>query len=329
MAPIVFGKYELRSRIGGGGMADVFKAELLGSPRANRDVAVKRLKPEASRNPAFVELFITEATLTRQLEHPNIIAVFDAGEMDGSYYIVMDYVEGRDLGFIMAECKKREILLPVDFACFVAFTIAAALDYAHNAKGEDGLPLGIIHCDVSPGNVFISHLGEIYLGDFGIAQSGVADPRVSIGLVGKAGYMSPEQIEGRTLTPATDVFACGAILYELLTNHRPFGQGHHQEIWERILSGRFKRPKKIRPEIPEALDTLVAQAISPRLDKASQAGAVKFLRDLTSRHHSRVPSAKELAERLEPLYDAHIGTPLAIASVVRGLFGAPKRSELG
>jgi serine/threonine protein kinase len=283
-------------------MADVFRARVLAGPLAGRTVAVKRLLPALAAVPGYVALFEQEAAVTRRLVHPAIVEVHDAGVAEGAPYIAMEYVDGRNLRDVLAQCAARAILLPIDFGAYVAHTVAGALAHAHDGRDAQGRPLGIVHCDVSPSNVFVSRLGEIKLGDFGVAVVPGAHARAPDGTFGKIRYLAPEQIQGRPPTPRTDVFALGCVFFELLTNDHAFPGGDVNEVGQRILAGRLRAPSEVRPEVPFELDAIV-------------------LRCLAADPADRWPSAAAFAAEIATRYDAAIGTPLAIAAVVRGLFG--------
>jgi serine/threonine protein kinase len=297
-------RYRLEALVGKGGMAEVYRAVVREGPDAGQLVAVKRLLPALARDPEYVALFEQEAAVTRRLRHPGIVEVLDTGVAGGTPFIVMDYVDGRNLRQVLAQCAARKILLPVDFGAYVAHVVAQALAHAHSGRDEEGRPLGIVHCDVSPSNVFISRRGEIKLGDFGVALTpGAAREGPGRGAFGKAHYLSPEQILERTPTPRTDIFALGAVLFELLTNEKAFPGRDLKEVGQRILGGKIRVPSELRPEVPFALDETVLRCLSP---------------DVENRYDSAATVAADLATR----YDPSIGTPLAIAAVIRGLFGA-------
>jgi eukaryotic-like serine/threonine-protein kinase len=302
---LLFAGYELTALIGKGGMADVYRAVALTGPRAGQEVAVKQLKPELARDPQYVELFRQEALVTRRLHHPAVIDVFDAGVEEGRPYLVMDLVDGQNLRQILSQCALRGILLPLDFGAYLGHQLGLALDHAHAGTDREGRPLGIVHCDVSPSNVFISRLGEVKLGDFGVALTPGATKGARQGAFGKIHYLAPEQLRGGPLTPRTDIFALGAVLFELLTNERAFPGTTVEEVGERILSGQLRAPSDVRPEVPFELDSLT-------------------LHCLAAAPEDRWESAAAFASSIQAQYDPSIGTPLAIASVVRGLFGATR-----
>ncbi len=300
---LLFAGYELLGLLGQGGMADVYRARVLTGPRAGQEVAVKQLKVELAADAEYVELFRQEALITRRLHHPAVIDVFDAGVEEGRPYLVMDLVDGKNLRQVLSQCAQRAILLPVDFGAFLGHQLALALDHAHAGTDRQGAPLGIIHCDVSPSNVFISRLGEVKLGDFGVALTPGASKAARHGALGKIHYLAPEQLRGEPLTPRTDLFALGAVLFELLTNHRAFPGTTVDEVGQRILGGELRAPSALRPEVGSALDLVTLRCLAP--DPAE-----------------RWESAAAFAAEIQTRYDRAIGTPLAIAAVVRGLFGA-------
>jgi serine/threonine protein kinase len=296
--------YDLEALVGKGGMAEVYRAVVESGPRAGQRVALKRLLPELACDPGYVALFEQEAEVTRRLRHPAIVEVFETGVSGGTPFIVMEYVDGRNLRQLLAQCAARGILLPVDFGAYVAHVVAQALAHAHEGADEAGRPLGIVHCDVSPSNVFVSRLGEIKLGDFGVALTrGAVRDAPGGGALGKARYLAPEQILGRTPTPQTDLFALGAVLFELLTNEPAFPGRDPTEVGQRILAGKLRAPSELRREVPFELDEVVLRCVAP--DPAD-----------------RYPSAAAVGADLAARYDPAVGTPLAIGAVVRGLFGA-------
>lgn len=298
----LFGNYEILSVLGKGGMAEVYRARVRSGPYEGWTVALKRLLPALTRDPASVALFAREAHLSRQLDHPNIVKVLDAGVLEGISFIVMDLVDGRDLGHILKRCKLRGIPLPIDFAVYLGKVLLEALAYAHTATGPGGEPLGIVHCDVSPSNLFISRVGEIKLGDFGVSRVLVDGTLQGGEVLGKPYYLSPESLQG-AVTPEADLWAASVVLYELLTLERPFTGTTPEQVFAGILSRQYKPLRAMRPEIPEALEAVLARAFAENPE-------------------DRFPSAEAYAQALAPHYDERVGTPLAIAAVVRGLFGA-------
>ena len=307
--------YEAQGLLGRGGMAEVFRARVRAGPQAGRTVALKRLLPALAQDAQYVALFRQEAELTRRLRHRAIVEVLETGVSGGVPFIAMEYVDGRNLKEILAQCAGRRILLPVDFAAYVALVLAQALAHAHEGWDEEGRLLGIVHNDVSPSNVFISRLGEIKLGDFGVARLLPGSPQVAVdpgvsraampsgpGAFGKIQYLAPELLRGGRPTPASDLFALGAVFFELLTNRRAFPGKDVNEVGQRILAPERPAPSSFRPEVPVALDALVLSCLQREPGR-------------------RIATASAFAADVAASYDPAVGTPLAIAAVVRGLFG--------
>jgi serine/threonine protein kinase len=298
-------------------MAEVFRARALAGPQAGTTVALKRLLPELALDAGYVALLRQEAELTRRLRHPAIVEVLEAGVSDGVPFIAMEFVDGRNLKEILARCAARAILLPVDFAAYVVHVVAQALAHAHEGRDESGRLLGIVHNDVSPSNVFISRLGEIKLGDFGVARLVAGNPQAAgdpatpgagavpsgPGAFGKVHYLAPELVRGGRPTPASDLYALGAVFFELLTNQKAFPGHDVNEVGRRLLAAERPAPSSLRPEVPVALDALVLSCLQLEPDR-------------------RIATASRFAADVAASYDAGVGTPLAIAAVVRGLFGS-------
>ena len=220
------------------------------------------------------------------------------------YYLAMEYVDGRDLAAVLSRCRERRILLPVTFAVHIARATLDALAYAHSARGPNGKPLDIIHCDVSPSNLFISRTGEVKLGDFGIAKvhaHGDADPGGT--LWGKVAYLAPEVLERAPLTRQADLWSAAAILYECLAGQRAILGANTEALKEALRTARITPLESLRPNLPPGLAALVHRAFSRR-------------------PQDRFASAAELRTALAPYDDEASGGALGIASMVRGLFGA-------
>lgn len=293
------GNYELVSRLGKGGMAEVFKARAIEGPHQGQEFALKRLLPELETDPEYSALFAGEVDLSRFLDHPNIVKTHEVGTSGDAYFLVMELIDGRDGGQIIKRCKQKNIPWPIDFAVYTTRVLLEALGYAHEALGPSGKPLGIVHCDVSPSNLFISRTGDIKLGDFGVARGLIDGGGDSV--MGKPYYLSPEALNG-VLSPAADMWAATVTLYELLTLQRPFTGKTPDEVFAKIRAGSYVPVRQLRPEVSGALEAIVAKGFAPN-------------------EADRFRSAKAYAAALAPLYDERVGTPLAISSVVRGLFG--------
>ena len=294
------GGYEMVRLLGKGGMAEVFLVRGTSGRFEGRELALKRLLPALQQDAEAVKLFAAEALLSRNLHHSHIVEVYDVGHDQNSEFMVMEFIDGRDVGLIVKRCRQRKVLWPIDFAVYLTKILLDALGYAHDATGPDGRRLGVIHCDVSPSNFFVSRTGDLKLGDFGVARSLIEGGTEHV--MGKPYYLSPEALEGH-LSTHVDLWAVAVTLYELLTLQRPFQGKTPDEVFDAIRHSRYAPVSQLRPKVPAVIDGLLARAF-----------------DVDPAH--RYANAAEFAEALMPLFDERVGTPLAISSIVRGLFGA-------
>jgi eukaryotic-like serine/threonine-protein kinase len=258
-----FGRYQLLRPLGRGGMAEVFLARL-GPDSHGKLLAIKRLLAPYSREPEIVERLATEAKLTVWLSHPNIVQVFDFGKIDESYYIAMEYIDGCDLRSIIRPPGRPGTPLPLNISLEVGYRVLDALRYAHGCTDGSGRSLGIIHRDVSPHNVLVTRDGHPKLADFGLARAmGFSNQITQPGTVmGKYGYMAPEQARGLPCDHRVDLYAAGALIYELLTGQKAFPErvGLREIAMERPPAP----PSSIRPAIARSLDELLVRSMAPR-----------------------------------------------------------------
>ena len=223
------GPYQLVRRLGRGGMAEVHLATSFGASGFQRTVAIKTLAPELVGNAELERALIHEATLAGKLHHRNLVAVLGLGVDDGLYYVVMEYVDGGDLAGAR---------LPEPLALHVVCELALGLAYLHAARDERGLPLGIVHRDISPSNVLVSSTGDVKLADFGIAKATALEEITAAGTrKGTYAYMSPEQLAGEAVTPASDQFGLAVTLVEMITGTRPFSGDTPWAVMEAIRAG--------------------------------------------------------------------------------------------
>jgi serine/threonine-protein kinase len=253
------GAYELVKRIGAGGMADVFLAK---GPRGV--CVIKRPHAHLSANADFVRMFLDEASLLAQLNHPGIAQIFDLGQVNGVYYLAMEYVPGFDLMTISLEHERNGELMAPELCARIVADAAVALHYAHEAKGRNGQSLHIIHRDVSPHNILLSTAGVVKLIDFGVARAATATHRTQAGLVkGKYPYMSPEQITGQAIDRRVDIYALGLVLYELLTNVRAIAGNIEVEQIDNARAGRIRPIEQLRANVPMPLRQILGGCLHP------------------------------------------------------------------
>ncbi len=267
--PEQLGAYVLDRRIGAGGMADVFLAR-----GPNGVCVIKRPHSHLCASGEFVRMFLDEASLLAQLNHPGIARIFDLGQQNGVYYLAMEYVPGFDLMTISLEHERQGEFMSPELAAKVVADAAGALHYAHNALDARGNPLNLIHRDVSPHNILVSTRGEVKLIDFGVARAAKTMHRTQAGLVkGKYPYMAPEQITGQVIDCRVDVYALGLVLYELLTNARAIaGELEVQQI-ENARMARIKPVEQLRPNIPATLRKILSGALHPQAEGRYQTAA--------------------------------------------------------
>lgn len=263
--PVPFGSYKLLERISVGGMAEVFRAI---TARADLDiqhlVAIKRILPNIAEDDEFIRMFLDEAKLAAQLHHANIAQIEQIGQLEGVHYIVLEHVHGRDLKSVFERLRYRNEPMPVAQACIIAMKVCEGLDYAHNKHDQSGAELGLVHRDVSPQNVLVSFEGEVKLIDFGIAKAtskGGGTTQAGV-LKGKLGYLSPEQVRGLPVDRRTDVFACGIVLYEMLTGERLFAGGSDFSTLEKVRNVDIDPPTVHNPKLPRELEQIVLRALA-------------------------------------------------------------------
>ena len=217
-----FGKYILLEKLAVGGMAEIYLARNSGASGVSKFVAIKRILPQFTEQIEFIDMFKDEAKIAINLAHANVVSISEFGLEKDTFYLAMDYIEGRNLRQILNKMKKSSLSFSVEQVLYIIKEVAAGLDHAHRCiDANTGKPLDIIHRDMSPQNVMVSFEGEVKIVDFGIANAATQLETTRAGtLKGKFGYMSPEQAEGQMVDLRTDVFALGIVLWELLANDR-------------------------------------------------------------------------------------------------------------
>ena len=259
--PQQFGDYHLLEKIATGGMAEVWRARAYGLAGFEKILVIKRVLDSLAKDEEFVRLFIDEAKIAVQLLHVNIVQVFELGEVNGSYYMALEYVHGLDLSRLLAR-SKDVAAFPIPLSLFIVGEVLKALQFAHDRTTEDGVPLKIVHCDISPQNVLVSFAGEVKITDFGISRAAFQAKAMHEVIRGKYAYMSPEQVEGRELDGRSDLFSLGIVLYELLTGRRLFKAKTREETVARVRRAEVPNPRAYRPEISEELSAILMKALA-------------------------------------------------------------------
>jgi serine/threonine protein kinase len=308
-----FGKYELVSKLAAGGMAITYRARLKGAAGVTKPVVIKQILPHFADDPEFVEMFVSEARVAAGLTHSNIAQVFDFGEIDGQYFLAMEFVHGQPLSKLLRRVQRAGLgAMPLPLALHIASQIADGLDYAHRHMSDDGQPMGLVHRDVSPDNVLVSYEGQIKVIDFGIAKAtSLVEARTSPGtLKGKYPYFSTEQAQGRQdLDARSDIFAVGVVLYEMLCGRRPY-EGELVTVLPRILAGDYPAPSSLNPAVTPELEEVIYTAMA--LDR-----------------EQRYPTAQAFAEALrEQLYSAWPRfSPALVSQLLGHLFAEELATE--
>ncbi len=259
-----FGKYILLEKLATGGMAEVFLARKPGAGGIGKFLAIKRILPQFADSDEFIDMFKDEAKIAINLNHSNIVSIHEFGVESDQFFIVMDYVNGRNLRQILNKIKKNSSKLSIDQIVYVVKEVASGLDHAHRClDGTTGKPLNITHRDMSPQNVMVSFEGELKIVDFGIAKAESKMETTRAGtLKGKFGYMSPEQAEGQPVDLRTDIFSLGIILWELLANDRLFVANNEINTLKKIRDCQIPSLRKIDPNIPVELERITNKALA-------------------------------------------------------------------
>lgn len=269
--PKRIGKYEIVRKIATGGMAEIYLAQHSGPEGFTKQLVIKRIHSHLCGNDEFISMFIHEARLAAQLNHPNIVHVHDFGEVGGAYFIAMEYIEGKDLKSIYRKIISCRQLIPIPVCAFIIHELCSALHYAHNLRDSTNNPLGIVHRDISPQNVLISNAGEVKLTDFGIAKVRRDDkPAETNTLKGKIAYMSPEQSRGLEVDGRSDIFSLGVVLFEILVGQRLFYGKTDLATLERVRDAVIPVPSEIDPSIPADLDRILLKALAKDLEHRYQ-----------------------------------------------------------
>ncbi|AGC46882.1 serine/threonine protein kinase [Myxococcus stipitatus DSM 14675] len=303
-----FGKYRLVDRIAVGGMAEIFLAQQEEEDGRESPVVIKRIRPHLSKHAAFVKMFLNEARLAAQLNHPNVVQIHDLGKIADSYFIAMEYVAGRDMRRVVPKAEALGIPFPLVYAMKIASCVCAGLHHAHTKVDLYDNPLNIVHRDVSPENIVVAFDGSVKILDFGIAKASNQVSQTRTGEVkGKLSYMSPEQCLGKALDCRSDVFSLGVVLYEWLTGFKLFTGESEVAVMRSITEGKIYAPSYF---LPERVEVILMKALE---------------RDRERRYQT----AAEMQRDLDDFLDAYdfTPTPLHLANFIKQLFEEELQEE--
>jgi serine/threonine protein kinase len=267
-------QYELVARLAEGGMAEIFLARSRGMAGFARYVVLKRILPERGTDPRWIEMFLDEARLAAQLQHPNVAQVFDLGRLGEGYFFTMEYVHGANMREVLVRCAQRGQRLSLAVALGVAVGAASGLDHAHERRDSEGQSLGIVHRDVSPSNLMLSYDGVVKLVDFGVAKAHLRSSVTQSGTVkGKISYLSPEQCRGREVDRRSDIFALGIVLYEMATTKRLYRRNSDFETMTAIVNEDPEPPSRYNPEVSPQFDATILRALAKHPEERQQSAA--------------------------------------------------------
>ncbi|HIA05097.1 MAG TPA: serine/threonine protein kinase [Myxococcales bacterium] len=277
-------RYTIVEKLDVGGMAEIFIAQSTSVGGIQKRVAIKRILPNLTKNQRFVNMFLDEARLCMYLNHANIVQVFDVGKADGTYFIVMEYVEGTNLRQIFQQVSETGHQLAVEFAVYILAEVCKGMAHAHESTDPDGNPLSLVHRDISPPNILISKSGEVKITDFGLAKAQTQIELTDPGVVkGKFSYLSPEAANGKIVDHRADLFSAGIVLWEILANRRLFLGKSDLETVELIRDAKVPPLSLFNEHVPDSLQKIVDRALS---------------RDLKHRFQSAQDMANELVQFL-------------------------------
>jgi serine/threonine protein kinase/TolA-binding protein len=305
--PIRFGKYLLLEKIAIGGMAELYRARITGTQGFEKIVAIKKLLPHLNDEVELVKAFIHEAKLAALLQHQNIVNIFDFGSMEGTYFIAMEHLFGKDLHLITEKSEEKKLPLSLDHALYIAAKICEGLDYAHQLKDFQGNPLNIIHRDISPQNILVTYDGEVKIVDFGIAKAAGQNTKTREGVIkGKVSYMSPEQAAGKAIDKRSDIFSAGILLYEMVTGSRMF-DGDALQVLSKVREVQFQPSRDVASELPPRVHEILDRALAkdPAERYQSSADMLLDLEECLYENDLR-PTARSVAQDMKALFKQDI-----------------------
>jgi serine/threonine-protein kinase len=273
------GRYRIVDELGAGGMSTVYLA-CTGPDGSRTWVAIKRLHPHLTKDDVVARMFLDEARIAARVSHPNVAAVFDVGEQEDTYWIAMEYLDGEPLREVMRRNEELGAATSLEIACRIIADAAQGLHAAHELADQRGRPLGLVHRDITPHNMFVTYAGMTKVVDFGVAKfsSRMSGARAGT-LKSKLAYMSPEQVHGEGVDRRTDIFALGVVLWELTTGRRLFRMGSDLDTLARVQECCVPRPSAVVPGYPVALERITMRALAKRREERHDT-AFELVREL-------------------------------------------------
>ncbi len=299
-----FGKYDLIAHLATGGMAEIYLARQSGIGGFEKLVVIKRILPHLAREELFVQMFFDEARIAAQLNHQNVVQIYDLGHVNNQFFIAMEYLEGESLAELMRQKRKlRKPLSPV-LAGGITMQMLEGLHYAHTVVSPDGKSLNVVHRDVNPQNIFVLYAGGVKLVDFGIAKAKNRFSKTETGMLkGKYGYMSPEQIRNMSLDARSDVYSAGVAFWEMLTGRKLFRQPSELEILKAITEEDPPPPSSINPAVPPELDAITMKALQRARELRYQSAGEMRMELSYALKRSREPSdTVAIGEQMHALF---------------------------
>ena len=269
------GPYLIHQKVAQGGMAELFLADYVREDGFRRKVAIKRILPHLAGNSEFIKMFTREARLAALLQHPNVVQIFDYGNIENAYFIAMEYIHGKNLKEILTAYGKG---LPIEHSVFIISKICKGLDYSHSRRDDDsGQPLEIIHRDISPQNMLISYEGEVKISDFGISKA-ISEPSLTMAGVikGKLAYLSPEQSLGEPIDQRTDIYALGLVLYETISGKKVYAFDTDVEAIRAIPTLQIEPLMHAREGIPAELNDIVMKCLAKKKEERYQSASALY-----------------------------------------------------
>ncbi|MDP1825983.1 MAG: serine/threonine-protein kinase [Archangium sp.] len=299
-----FGRYQLLRKIASGGMGEVLLARIAGQQGFEKLLVIKRILPNLAEEDEFCTMFFDEARIAARLNHPNIVQIFDMGEVEGAHYLAMEYVAGDDLRRLQRHAVRLGKTIPLGVTCRIIADAAAALDHAHKARDASGQPLGLVHRDVSPQNVLVGFDGAVKLIDFGVAKAAGKIQQTAAGVIkGKLSYMSPEQASGAEIDHRSDVFSLGVLFWESVTGTRLFKADNEPLTLHQVRACKVPPPSTVNRALPPELDDIILGVLQrePEARKYDAMSLRMAIEDFTIAQ--RLPaSSAHLVAFLETLY---------------------------